>query len=129
MWPFTSGKKTKLDTAPKKVKLAKPKLSQKQIATEKGEPYISVVSFESDANDPRLGAFELDWNEHFIRKLREIGYPGVRDEEVVDIWFQDVCRNIVLETYEQDQANNSSVTPMVRYVNRRNLGDGKSEVS
>ena len=36
---------------------------------------------------------------------------------MVDRWFQDVCRQVVLETYEKDEA----------MVTRNDLGDGKTE--
>ena len=45
------------------------KKTDKEIATEKGEPYVSVLSVELDPENPGSGAFELDWNEMFIKKL------------------------------------------------------------
>ena len=48
-----------------------------------------------------------------------------KNETVVDLWFQSVCRNILMETYEQEAANRDNV----RYINRKDLGDGKTEVS
>jgi hypothetical protein len=57
--------------------------------------------------------------------LIKSGYQGKTDADVVDNWFQDVCRNVVLETYEQEQAD-----PEKRAVsNRRDLGNGRTEVS
>ena len=53
-----------------------------------------------------------------------MGYPGETDEIVVDLWFQSVCRNILMETWEQEVANRDNV----RYISRRDLGDGKTEV-
>ena len=38
------------------------KKSAKELATDAGEPYISVVSIELDADDVGNGAFDLDWN-------------------------------------------------------------------
>jgi hypothetical protein len=67
----------------------------------------------------------MDWNDHFIKKLRSMGYPGESDEVVVDLWFQSVCRNILTETWEQEVANRDNV----RYISRRDLGNGKTEVS
>jgi hypothetical protein len=37
-----------------------------------------------------------------------------------------VCRNIVLETYEQEQAMNPERD---RVIKSKNIGDGRSEVS
>lgn len=103
-------------------------LDPKTRANTNGEPYVEIVSMEINNENPSLGSFELDWNEQFIKKLRAMGYPGPTDEVVIDLWFQDVCRNILLETYEQEQANRA-VGDNVRYINRRDLGDGKTEVS
>jgi len=38
-----------------------------------------------------------------------------------------VCRNIVLETLEQEES--AIDTGNIRYINRRDIGDGKTEVS
>lgn len=95
---------------------------KKRIATEKGEPYINVIDLDVDKKTPGIGSFELDWNVYFISYLREHGYQGKNDEQVVDQWFTDLCRNVVLETYEQYEANNPS------YVSKRDLGDGRSEI-
>ena len=111
--------------------IAKPKTktqkkSDKEIATAKGEPYVSILSMDIDPEDINNGAFELDWNEKFIANLVRAGYqmkPGEPEHDIVDRWFQNVCRNVVLETYEQEQAD-----PEIRYVKTRDLGDGYSEV-
>lgn len=100
----------------------KPK-SEKDIATENKEPYVNIVSVEIDPSNPGQGAFELDWNEFFVAKLVRAGYEGKDDEQIVDQWFQDVCRNVVLETYEQYAANNPN------RVNKRDLGNGRVEIS
>lgn len=108
-------------------KVEKKKLTPKESATRAGEPYVEIVKIDIDKNNPSYGSFELDWNEHFIKKLRSMGYPGETDETVVDLWFQSVCRNILMETYEQDAANRSSDN--IRYINRKNIGNGKTEIS
>ena len=97
----------------------------KEIATEKGEPYVAIVSMDIDPNNLHQGSFELDWNEKFVANLLRAGYVGKTDADVVDQWFQNVCRHVVMETWEQDQAiKNSGI-----YVQTRNIGDGRSEVS
>jgi hypothetical protein len=57
------------------------------------------------------------------------GYKGDKEEDLVDQWFQDVCRHVVLETYEQEQANIAKGDNIVRYINRKDAGNGRSEVS
>lgn len=102
----------------------KPTPSAKETATAKGEPYINVLTVDVDPKSPRTGSFELDWNQHFITLLRKTGYQGMTDEQVVDQWFQDVCRHVVLETFEQEQANVESKG----FVTRRKTADGRSEI-
>ena len=101
--------------------------SAKDLATEKGEPYIEILTMELDPNNLNYGSFELDWNDKFVADLVRHGYmmsPQDTDAEIVDRWFTNVCRNIVLETYEQEQAMNPQ-----RVVKSRDIGDGRSEVS
>ena len=84
---------------------------------------------EIDPNDIQNGAFELDWNDKFVANLVRAGYqmdPKDTDADVVDRWFTAVCRNVVLETYEQYQAMDPERD---RVVKTRNIGDGRSEVS
>ena len=99
-------------------------LSPKDEATAKGQPWVEVLGIEVDEADPGQGAFELDWNDVFITKLVRAGYQGKTDQDLVDNWFKAVCRNVVTETYEQDQAD-----PEKRASRRRDLGDGRTEVS
>lgn len=94
-----------------------PKKTEKEIATEKGEPWVSVLSVEVDQENPGNGAFELDWNELFIKLLWKKGYRDENENDMVDRWFQDVCRHVVMESYEKDQA----------MVTRNDLGDGRTE--
>ena len=115
------GKKKKEE--PKPVPKAKKK-NEKELSTERGEPYVAILGMDVDPEDLNQGAFELDWNEKFIANLIRAGYQGKTDEDLVDQWFQNVCRNVVLETFEQDQAMNMS-----RFTNSRDLGDGRTEVS
>ena len=102
--------------------------SPKEIATEKGEPYVAILSVELDPENIGNGAFELDWNDKFITNLVRAGYKGKNDADMVDRWFQEVCRNIVMENYEQWEAN-QPVDQRPRIVDKRDLGGGRTEVS
>jgi hypothetical protein len=112
----------------------KPKVkvkSAKELATEASEPYISVVSVELDPDDVGNGAFELDWNEVFVARLVKAGYMQKKDDtdaEIVDRWFQSVCRNILNENFEQWEAN-QPIDARPRRVDRNDLGNGRSEIS
>jgi hypothetical protein len=106
-----------------------PVKSDKEIATEKGEPWVNILSMEIDPENMQNGAFELDWNDKFVANLVRAGYqmnPKDTDSDIVDRWFTAVCRNIVLETYEQYQAMDPERD---RVVKTRNIGEGRSEVS
>ena len=116
---------------------AEPKTKQapvktaKEIATGKGESYINIVSMDVDPADISNGAFELDWNDKFIADLVRHGYmmdPKDSDADIVDRWFTAVCRNVVLETWEQYEAMKTD-PERDRFVKTRNIGDGRSEVS
>ena len=107
--------------------IKEPGKSEKQIATEKGEPYVAILRMDVDPNNLHQGAFELDWNEIFVARLVKAGYmmkPTDSDGEIVDRWFQNVCRHVVMETWEQEQAIKNSGM----YVQKRDLGDGRSEI-
>ena len=109
-------------------KAKEPEKTQKELATEKGEPYVAVLSMDVDPNNLHQGAFELDWNDIFVARLVKAGYmmkPADTDGEIVDRWFQNVCRHVVMETWEQEQAIKNSGM----YVQKRDLGDGRSEIS
>ena len=106
-----------------------PEKTAKQIATENNEPYVAILAMDIDPNNLHQGAFELDWNEIFIARLVKAGYmmkPTDADSDIVDRWFQNVCRHVVMETWEQDQAMRNSANG---YVHTRDIGDGRSEIS
>ena len=104
------------------------KLTPKEAATIKGEPWVEVIGMELDPADFGNGAFELDWNDIFVAKLVRAGFQGKTDQDIVDNWFRSVCRNVVLETYEQEQADPEK-RQQQEYNNRRDLGNGRTEVS
>ena len=114
----------KPEPRPKKVEK-----TAKEIATEKGEPYFDILSMEIDPGNINNGSFEFDWNDKMIADLVRHGYQmnsKDTDADIVDRWFTAVCRNVVLETYEQYEAMDPERD---RVVKTRNIGDGRSEVS
>jgi hypothetical protein len=105
--------------------------TEKQKATEAGEPYVNILSVDVDPTNINSGAFELDWNDKFILNLIKAGYKIKEDDvdsDIVERWFQTVCRNIALEVYEQTQADPDN-RDMRRHVSTKDLGDGRTEVS
>lgn len=73
---------------------------QKQKATVLKEPWVTIKTLETDPEDPKFGGVELDWNEAFVENLEKHGYgPNPSDEDTVNDWFNELCRNIALEAY------------------------------
>jgi hypothetical protein len=99
------------------------KLSPKELANEKKEPWVAVLDTHVNQDNVRNGFFELDWNEFFVLQLRSAGYSGTTDEEIVDKWFQELCRNVGADSGVDMERRGSG------FINVNNLGNGKSEVS
>lgn len=74
---------------------------EKQAATIHDKPWVTIKNLETDPENPRYGGVELDWNQPFIQNLEKHGYgPNPDDEDTVNAWFNDLCRNIALEAYD-----------------------------
>ena len=113
------------------IKKKKIELTPKEKATQAGEPYVAILNVDLDPSDINNGAFELDWNDKFIINLIKQGYKYKKDDTdqmVVDRWFQQVCRNIALEIYEQEIADPDKRDD-IRIIQQRNIGGGFTEVS
>lgn len=127
---FKKKKPKKADAAPPVERPKKVEKSEKELATERGEPWVQVLRIDVDPNNLHQGAFELDWNEIFVARLVKAGYMMKKDDtdaEIVDRWFQNICRHVVMETWEQEQAIKKSYTN--QYIQGRDIGDGRREVS
>jgi hypothetical protein len=92
--------------------------TDKEEATRKGEPWVRVIDTKVNVENPRNGFFELDWNEHFIALLKSNGFKGDNDEEIVDKWFKELCKNILAEE-GMDETRESG------YINVVNINDAK----
>jgi len=124
---FDRFKKKPSKPAEPREKIEKVKKSAKDLATEKGEPYVAILGMEVDPENLHQGSFELDWNSIFVTRLVRAGYMMKEtdtDADIVDRWFQNVCRHVVMETFEQEEAMNPQ-----RFVRSRDLGDGRREHS
>ena len=60
-------------------------------------PWVKVIEVHFDKDNPQRGYFELDWNDDFVGLLGESGYAGATPEAIVDLWFNDLCRSIILD--------------------------------
>jgi hypothetical protein len=127
--PVIETPKVKKPRKPKEKKVEK-ELTAKEKATLAGEPYVNILSMEVDPNNINAGSFELDWNDKFIANLAKSGYQmkeDDKDSDIIDRWFQTVCRNVALEVYEQVQADPELRD--LRKMNTKDLGNGRTEVS
>jgi len=61
------------------------------------EPYVNVIHMDVNPENAKAGYIELDWNDHFVKFLHENGYTGTSDEDVVNKWFNDVCRTVLIQ--------------------------------
>lgn len=70
---------------------------EKKVAEIKKEPYVNVLHMGVDPDNVAQGYFELDWNDEFIKMLQSAGITGKSDEDVVNKWFNAVCRTVLLQ--------------------------------
>lgn len=98
------------------------RLTPKEQATENKEPYVAVLNTHVNKDNVRNGFFELDWNEYFVLQLTQAGYTGANEEEIVDAWFNELCRNLGGDIgVDMDRRG-------AGFVNRALRDDGKTEV-
>lgn len=83
------------------------KMSPKDRATAKGEPWVGVLDTHVNKDNIKNGFFELDWNELFIEQLIKNGYGTEHDnhEDIVDRWFRELCANVVVDGDWEEFAN------------------------
>ena len=100
------------------------KSTPKERATQKGEPWVTVLETHVNKDNIRNGFFELDWNALFVLKLKQEGYgfDGDPDEEIVDRWFRDIIGQMLVE--EGQDPNRGA-----GFINVVPIAKGKSEVS
>lgn len=101
------------------------RLEPKERATRKKEPWVGVLDTKINPDNPRNGFFELDWNEYFVLQLKQAGYGFDADpeEEIVDRWFRDLCRDVASEE-GVDMTDRGS-----GFINVKKISEGKSEIS
>ena len=99
------------------------KMTPKDRATAKGEPWVAVLDTHVNKDNVRNGFFELDWNEYFIVQLKQAGYgfDGDPDEEIVDRWFRDLATSMLAEA---GQSTNRGAG----FININRLPGGKASV-
>ena len=106
MFEWLKKKPKAVASAPREQKAKAPVKTEKEIATEKNEPYVAMVRMDIDPDNLHQGAFELDWNEIFVARLVKAGYMIKKDDtdsEIVDRWFNDLAKNIAASVEEESK--------------------------
>ena len=113
--------KTNYNKTMKVKKTTKPRTTKIKTKGKSEEPWVKVLNMNVNPENPRNGFFELDWNKEFVNNLQQHGYKGDTEEQIVDKWFQTLCRTI---------GNEQGVdVPGSGYVQINRRDDGKTEVS
>jgi hypothetical protein len=100
------------------------KMSPKERATERGEPWVAVLDTHVNKDNIRNGFFELDWNQEFIVQLKQAGYgyEGDPEEEIVDRWFRELAANMLIEAGQDPQRSSAG------FINISKLPNGRAQV-
>jgi len=104
------------------VQLKNGKLGQsefdKKVAEIKDEPWVNVLKLDVNPENAKAGYMELDWNDNFVKFLHDNGYEGKDDEAIVNKWFNDVCRTVLIqEIADQDYGMQQEGEPDVIATN------------
>jgi hypothetical protein len=72
---------------------------EKRQADIHNKPYFRVLYGEYKERGPEEGTmtFELDWNVPFIRELESNGWTGISDDDIINKWFEDACKQMFVE--------------------------------
>jgi len=100
--------------------------SPKELATDRNEPWVSVLDTHISAKNANNGYFELDWNHQFIEFLILNGYGFENDpeEEIVDRWFRALAYNMLVESEAPITEHTTG-----GYINLKRISDDHSEAS
>ena len=63
-----------------------PKKTEKELATEKGEPWVGILSMDIDPENMHQGAFELDWNDHCFIRVAQNNVIRLIDSIKQNLW-------------------------------------------
>ena len=66
-----------------------------------GEPWVSMPRIHWNPLGKSRAYFEMDYNSHFIKQLRDNGYEG-EESDIINQWMNDVCIGILEEINDMD---------------------------
>lgn len=74
---------------------------EKQRANLLKEPWVSMPKINWDPINKNKTYFELDYNDYFIKYLRDNNYSG-SDDEVLNRWLNDICISVIEDINDGD---------------------------
>jgi len=99
------------------------------LADIEGVPFVCVSDSGFDWEEGPGGFWqEFEWNQEFIDFLRENGYEGASDQDMIDGWLSDLYRSHIMESEmgEMDIPDDDENFKEVEFLPERNVGpDGK----
>lgn len=87
-----------LDTETKRIQKLIEREREKAKASD--EPWIEITG-ERYNEDTKEVEMNLDWNNAFVKMLRENGYSGHGDSEIVNRWFKSVSDSISADIHKE----------------------------
>lgn len=103
---------------------------EREKATAENKPYFKVIYGEYAANRNGDGqmTFELDWNSKFVEELSEAGWEGYSEDQIVNNWFEDACKQMFEDENVQDDGH-SFVQSSSKRIKKTDLGEGRQSIS
>lgn len=85
---------------------------EKEKATLNNEPWVTILG-EYNPKEGLSGlGVELDWNDLFIEELKESGYTGLNDIELIRQYFAAICRTVAEEEGIMDELFDATHNPL-----------------
>lgn len=72
---------------------------EKRVAMINDVSWVKVIGLDTDKDNPGNGSLELDWNPKFVAELKEHGYEGATEEQIVDQWLSELCKTIAAQKF------------------------------
>jgi len=99
-------------------------------ATLRNQPWVAVIESNFNSEEGLSGfSVKLDYNDAFVAFLRANGFEGIVDEQLVNDWFNELCKQIAQEDNLLDEIP-SLLNPATTPTSKSIIGkDGKIKYS
>lgn len=61
-----------------------------EVKKKSNQPWVEVVGDYYDEDEKRM-KISFDWNDAFIKLLKQKGYPGENEDDLVQMWLQEIA--------------------------------------